>query len=123
MKSDNRSTVDSYIKSFPEEVQELLKKLRLIVKSAAPDSTEGISYGIPTIYLNGTYLVYFAAFRKHLSVYPATTTAAEKAGLAAFKVSKGTLKFPLNKPIPFDLIQKFVELRVEEHTRNSGTTN
>lgn len=87
------------------------------MKTAAPSSTEGISYGIPTIYLNDKYLVYFAAFKEHLSIYPATTAAAEMSGLAAFKVSKGTLKFPLNKPIPFDLIQKFVELRVEE--RNS----
>jgi uncharacterized protein YdhG (YjbR/CyaY superfamily) len=115
-KPNDKTAVDAYIKSFPKEVQELLEKLRLIMKTAAPDSTEGISYGIPTIYLNGKYLVYFAAFKNHLSVYPATTAAVEAAGLTAFKVSQGTLKFPLNMPLPFDLIQKFVELRVREHT-------
>lgn len=75
---------------------------------------EGISYGIPTFYLNGKYLVYFAGFKEHVSVYPATTSAVEKAGLSAYKVSKGTLKFPLKKPIPFPKIKKFVSLRIKE---------
>lgn len=109
-------SIDQYIESFPAEVQALLKKLRTVMKSAMPNATEGMSYGIPTFYLQGKYVVYFAGFKHHLSVYPATTPAVDKVpGLAAFKVSTGTLKFPLDKPIPFDLIKKFVEYRVQEH--------
>lgn len=108
-------TIDEYISTFPEEVQDLLRKLRSVIKSAAPETTEGISYRIPTFYLDGKYLVYFAAFKNHISVYPATTSAVDKVeGLSAWKVSKGTLRFPLGQPIPFDLIEKFVSYRVKE---------
>ena len=110
------SAIDTYIATFPDEVQKLLKKLRNIISAAIPNATEGISYGIPTLYLNGKYLVYFAAFKHHISVYPATTPAVDKVkGLVDYKVSKGTLKFPLDKPIPFDLIKEFVKYRVKEH--------
>ncbi len=118
MTKANPNTIDAYIATFPVEVQVLLKKLRKTIQSAIPgthDVTAGISYKIPTFYLNGKYLVYFAAFKNHLSVYPATTAAVDQAGLADYKVAKGTLKFPLNQPIPFDLIKKFVQYRVEEH--------
>jgi len=107
--------VDEYIETFPKDVRATLRKVRSTIKSAAPKTTEGISYGIPTFYLNGKYLVYFAGFKYHISVYPAITAAVDNVnGLANYKVSKGTLKFPLDKPIPFDLIKKFVELRVKE---------
>lgn len=109
-------TIDSYIAIFPEEVQKLLEKIRAVMMSAAPGATEGISYGVPTLYLDGKYLVYFAAFKHHIGVYPATTAAVEKVkGLPEYKVSHGTLKFPFDKPIPFDLIREFVVHRVEEH--------
>lgn len=109
------SPVDEYIETFPEEIRELLRKLRETIKEAAPETTEGISYRIPTFYLNGKYLVYMAGFKNHISVYPATTEAVNKVkGLSKYKVSKGTLKFPLNKPIPFELIGQFVKHRVEE---------
>jgi uncharacterized protein YdhG (YjbR/CyaY superfamily) len=106
--------VDRYIQTFPADVQKLLKKVRSAIKSAAPATTEGISYGIPTLYLDGKYLVYFAGFKHHISVYPATTVAVEKAGLSAYKVAKGTLRFPLDAPIPFDSIKQFVAFRVSE---------
>ncbi|MBP7842898.1 DUF1801 domain-containing protein [Candidatus Woesebacteria bacterium] len=110
------TTIDSYIASFPEDVQKLLQELRAVMKSAAPKSTEGMGYGVPALYLNGKYLVYFAAFKHHIGVYPATTAAVDKVkGLVDYKVSKGTLKFPLDKQIPFDLISEFVKLRVQEH--------
>lgn len=108
-------TIDSYINSFPPDVQKILQKLKAVLKSAAPTTTEGISYGVPTLYLNDKYLVYFAAFKNHIGVYPATTPAVEKVqGLSDYKVSKGTLKFPLDKPIPYDLLEEFVKNRVKE---------
>lgn len=111
------ATIDSYIATFPEQVQKLLEKVRAVAKSAAPEATEGMSYGVPTLYLNGKYLVYFAAFKHHIGVYPATTIAVEKVkGLSAYKVSTGTLRFPFDKPIPFDLIKEFVQYRVAEQT-------
>jgi len=111
-------TIDDYIKTYPKPVQVLLKKLKQAIKSAVSKTTEGISYGIPTFYLNGKYLVYFAAFKNHISVYPATTAAVTKIkGLSAYKVSKGTLKFPLDKPLPFDMIKKFVRNRVAENKK------
>lgn len=109
-----KSEVDEYIKKQPEEVQKILTKIRKIMNDNVPNGEEGISYGIPTIYLNGKYLVYFAGFKKHISVYPATTEAAQKAGLLEYKVYKGTLKFPLDEPIPYELIEKFVNERVKE---------
>ena len=109
------STIDEYIGMFPKDVQELLRKVRSAIKSAAPETTEGISYGIPTFYLKGKYLVYFAGFKHHISVYPATTAAVDNVkGLSDYKVSKGTLKFPLTKPIPLDLIKQFVRYRLQE---------
>ena len=112
------AAVTSYITGFPKEVQTILKKMRSTVKSAAPKLTEGISYGIPTFYLNGKYLVYIAGFKKHVSVYPAITPAVEKVkGLSAYKVSKGTLKFPLTEPIPYEMIKKFVAHRVKESNK------
>lgn len=116
MTENQTESIDQYISALPDEVQVILRKLRRIIKEAAPETTEGISYRIPTFYLNGKYLVYFAAFKNHISIYPATTDAVNKVdGLSEYKVSKGTLKFPLNKPIPFDKIKQFVKLRVEEH--------
>jgi uncharacterized protein YdhG (YjbR/CyaY superfamily) len=108
-------TIDEYIAEYPDEVQVILRKLRRLIKAAVPELTEGISYRIPTFYLKGKYLVYFAAFKNHISVYPATTEAVDRVkGLAAYKVSKGTLKFPLDKPVPYEMIEKFVQCRVAE---------
>ena len=106
--------IDEYVASFPESTQVLLTKLRNEIKNAGPELTEGISYGIPTFYLNGKYLVYFAGFKNHVSIYPATTSAVDKAGLNSYKVSKGTLQFPLDKPIPFKKITIFVHERINE---------
>lgn len=108
-------SIEKYIKKFPDEVQVILKEVKGVIKSVAPETTEGISYGIPTFYLHGKYLVYFAGFKNHISVYPATTDAVNKVeGLVKYKVSTGTLKFPLNEPVPFSLIKQFVKYRLEE---------
>ncbi len=115
-------TIDQYIKNFPKEHQVILQKLRQVIKGAIPKPSERISYGIPTFDYNGKYLVYFAAFKNHIGVYPAITDAVNKVkGLSAYKVSKGTLKFPLTKSIPFDKIRKFVEFRVKESTPSGKT--
>lgn len=107
--------IKSYISTFSNDVQEILRKLRVLIRSVSPELTEGISYGIPTFYYKGKYLIYFAAFKNHISVYPATTPAVEKVkGLSKYKVSKGTLRFPLDKPIPYDLVKEFVDLRLKE---------
>ncbi len=113
--SNKTLNIDSYIAAYPNEVQVLLKKMRSMFISAAPGAVEGISYGIPTFYLDGKHLVFFAAFKNHLSVYPATTQAVDQVkGLSKYKHSKGTLRFPLSKPIPFNLIEEFVKRRVAE---------
>ncbi|MCI0706401.1 MAG: DUF1801 domain-containing protein [Ignavibacteriae bacterium] len=115
MAKTNFQTIDEYIDTFPKDKQAVLRKLRGAIRSAAPKATEGISYQIPTYFLNGKYVVYFAGFKNHVSVYPAKATAVAKVkGLSAYKVSTGTLKFPLDKPIPLGLIKKFVSYRMKE---------
>jgi uncharacterized protein YdhG (YjbR/CyaY superfamily) len=106
--------IDEYIASFPEEVQEILQKIRKTIRKAAPDAQETISYQIPTFTLNGA-LIYFAAFEKHVSVYPAPRGAEEfKEELSAYKGGKGTVQFPLGKPVPYDLITRIVKFRAKE---------
>jgi uncharacterized protein YdhG (YjbR/CyaY superfamily) len=109
-------TVDEYIALFPLEVQERLQKIRATIKKAAPKAEETISYQLPTFTLGGKYLIYFAAFKKHVSVYPAPRGAEVfKEELAKYKGGKGTVQFPLDKPIPFSLISRIVKFRVKEH--------
>jgi uncharacterized protein YdhG (YjbR/CyaY superfamily) len=108
--------IDDYIAGFPPEVQEILEKIRLTIKQAAPAAAETISYKMPTFTLNGTYLIYFAAYKKHVSLYPAPVGQAEfQAELSAYESGKGTARFPLDKPIPFDLISKIVKFRLKEN--------
>lgn len=109
------ATIDEYIAGFPPDVQAILQQIRATIREAAPDTEEAISYRIPTFNLNGRYLIYFAGFKSHVSVYPAPLGAAELADeVAVYGSGKGTMKFPLNKPIPFDLIRRVVELRRKE---------
>jgi uncharacterized protein YdhG (YjbR/CyaY superfamily) len=108
-------TIDEYIAAFPENVQTILEKLRSVIRETAPEAEETIDYGIPTFKLNGN-LVHFAAFKNHTSFYP-TPSAIEafKKELLPFKQSKGTVQFPLDEPIPFDLVKKIVKFRVKEN--------
>ena len=104
-------TVDEYILGFPEEVQAVLRKVREVVRSAAPDATEIISYRMPALRQQGV-LVYYAAFKTHLGFYPPITgDAALERAAAPFAGEKGNLRFPLSGPIPYDLIRKLTELR------------
>ena len=106
--------VEIYIKSFPEEVQEKLLEIRKIIFSIAPDAMEKISYGMPGFFLNNKPLVYVAGYKNHIGFY-ATPNGHEKFAkeLSVYKQGKGSVQFPLNKEIPFDLIRRIVEFRKE----------
>ncbi len=107
-------TIDEYIATFPEEVQEILKKIRHTIHKAAPEAVEALSYQIPTFKLKGN-LVHFAAFKNHIGFYPTPSgTAAFQTELAPYKGGKGSIQFPLDKPIPYELIAKIVKFRVKE---------
>lgn len=110
------NTVSEYISSLPAKSKAVIKELRKTIKQAAPKAEEVISYNIPSFKYEGG-LIYYAAWKDHISIYP-RTAALEKAlkkELAPYAVSKGTLKFPLSKPMPFDLITKIVKIRVQEN--------
>jgi len=116
MKSPNKQpeSIDEYIAGFPQEVQDILQKVRSTIKSAAPDAEEAIKYGIPTFVLNGN-LVHFGGFQKHVGFYPTPSGIEEfKEELSAYKSAKGSIQFPLDKPMPYSLIEKLVEFRVME---------
>jgi uncharacterized protein YdhG (YjbR/CyaY superfamily) len=107
--------IDEYIASFPPEVQAILEKIRLTIRNAAPDAQETISYKMPAFTLDGV-LVYFAAFKKHIGLYPPVRGDAklEKA-IAPYAGEKGNLRFPLDQPIPYGLIERIVKLRVKQN--------
>jgi uncharacterized protein YdhG (YjbR/CyaY superfamily) len=107
-------TIDEYISAFSPEVQAILQEVRHAVRKAAPDAQEAISYQIPAFKLNGV-LVYFAAFKKHIGFYPPVRGDArlEKAA-SPYAGEKGNLKFPLDQPIPFNLIERITKLRVKQ---------
>lgn len=108
------NTIDEYIATFPEDVRHSLEQLRQTIRAAAPDATEAISYQMPTFKLNGN-LVHFAAFKNHFGFYPAPSGIdAFMQELAPYVVSKGAIRFPKDKPIPFDLVTKIVQYRVQE---------
>ncbi|MCE7066738.1 iron chaperone [Dyadobacter sp. CY326] len=115
--SGKPKTIDEYIAMFPADVQQILEEIRKTVKRLAPDAEETISYDMPTFNLNGTYLIYFAAWKKHVAFYPVSPKLADwlSEDLSGYKGTKGSVHFPLNKPIPMDLVEKIVEWRLKEH--------
>jgi len=117
MKTDKTTakTIDEFIANSPKEVQAILKKIRTTIKRAAPDAEETINYGIPTFTLKGN-LVHFAGFKSHIGFYP-TPSGIEKfkKDLSVYEGAKGSVKFPLDKPIPYGLIEKIVKFRVKEN--------
>jgi uncharacterized protein YdhG (YjbR/CyaY superfamily) len=114
---DQFKTVDEYIAKFPKDVRDVLEELRRVIRASAPEAEEAISYGMPAFKLHGRSLVYFAAWKNHVGFYPSGPSAIEafKKELSPFKQSKGTVQFPLDKPIPFDLVKKIVKFRVKEN--------
>src|SRR5437660_10535691 len=107
------ATIDEYIKTFLKDVEIILGKMRETIKRAAPDAVETISYQIPTFKLKGTSLVHFAAFRKHIGLYPPAPRA-YKMELTSYLGPKGNLKFPTDKPIHYDLVTRIVMFRTKE---------
>ncbi len=109
------STIDEYISQFPKEVQDLLNKLRKTIKDIVPEAEEIINYGIPTFKYHGN-LVHFAAYKKHIGFYPAPSGISQfKKELSKYETAKGSVKFPIDKPIPFDLIKKITKFRAKEN--------
>ncbi|AEI50745.1 iron chaperone [Runella slithyformis] len=109
------SDIDTYISTFPAHVQETLEHLRQTIREAAPEAAEKINYGIPTFTLHGN-LVHFAAYKTHFGFYPSPSgIKAFKEQLSGFETAKGTVKFPIDQPLPFDLITQIVRFRVGEN--------
>jgi uncharacterized protein YdhG (YjbR/CyaY superfamily) len=115
MKESDSGTIDEYISAFPDDVRAILQKFRSIVRENAPGADEAIRYRMPTFRLKGKNLVHFAAFKGHIGFYP-TPSGIEsfKDDLARFEVSKGTIRFYLDRPIPYDLVARIVKMRVDE---------
>ena len=108
-------TIDEYIAEFPENVRDILEELRRVIRKAAPQAQEAMRYGIPTFRLNGN-LVHFAAFKNHIGFYPTPSgIEAFKEELSPYKQAKGSVQFPIDMPMPYDLIQKIVKYRVDEN--------
>lgn len=112
--------VESYIKSFPENVQHILQQVRATIKEKAPEAIESISYGIPAYKSSGKPLVYFAGFKNHIGFYATPTGhTAFAAELSHYKQGKGSVQFPLDQPIPFDLIARIVAFKAKENGAKS----
>ena len=112
------TNIDEYIAEFPPETRRVLQETRELIRSHAPGATETISYAIPTFDLNGRHLVHFAAYPRHIGFYPIPTgMEAFKEELSRYKTGKGSVQFPLDEPLPRDLIRRIVEFRVTENVR------
>ena len=108
-------TIDDYIAEFPAEVQSILKKIRSTIRKAAPKAEEKISYRIPAFAMDGD-LIYFAAFKKHIGIFPPVRGDGKlNKSLARYRGEKGNLKFPLDEPMPYPLIGRVVKFRLKEH--------
>ncbi|PKO05006.1 MAG: hypothetical protein CVU41_13920 [Chloroflexi bacterium HGW-Chloroflexi-3] len=117
-KNPSYQTIEEYIVQFPNKIQEILQKIRTVIKEAAPDASEKISYQMPTFYLHGN-LVHFAAFKTHIGFYPVPSGIEKfKEELSQYKGGKGSVQFPLDEPIPYDLIRRVTLFRVEENMNN-----
>ena len=117
-KKDHPTTIDEYIAQFPEDVQQILVRIRAVIKESAPEAVEKISYQMPAFYLNGS-LVWFAAYQRHIGFYPRPSgIEAFKEELSAYKWAKGSVQFPLDDPMPYELISAIVKFRVAENLKN-----
>jgi uncharacterized protein YdhG (YjbR/CyaY superfamily) len=116
-KPDN---IDEYIAGFPPDIQKILEQVRATVRKAAPEATEAIKYAMPTFIYNGN-LVYFAAFKNHIGFYPVPRgNAAFEKEFSDYKTGKGSIQFPLDKPMPLDLITRLVKFRIKQNLERDG---
>lgn len=122
MATTKPTTIDEYIANFPSEVQKLLTQIRETIKTELPsDVEETISYGVPTFKLNGSYVIYFAGYKKHISIYPTINIDSDLGKkIAPYVTGKGTMQFPLDKPFPFDLLREFTRAKLEENIRRTA---
>ena len=121
LKSIPVRNIDEYIAGFPKDIQEILKELRVTIKKAAPEAAETINYAIPTFTLKGN-LVHFAAYKNHIGFYPAPSgIVAFKKELSAYEGAKGSVQFPIDKPLPLALVTKIVRFRVKENLERAET--
>ncbi len=119
-KTEQPKTIDAYIAQFPQDVQTILQGLRATIRAAAPEANEKISYQMPTLYLEGN-LVHFAAYKHHIGFYPAPSAIdAFKDKLTPYKTSKGAVQFPIDQPLPVDLIRRVVVFRVAENLEKAA---
>ena len=108
-------TMDEYIKTFPKDIQSILEKMRQSIRKAAPNAIEAISYQMPTFKLNGKNLVHFAAWKNHIGFYPTPSgTETFEKELSPYKFAKGSIQFPIDDPIPYDLVRKIVLFRIKD---------
>jgi uncharacterized protein YdhG (YjbR/CyaY superfamily) len=115
------STIDEYIARFPKEAQERLQRLRQVIQEAAPEAEEAIRYQMPTFRFAGKNLVFFAAFTHHIGFYPIPSgIAAFKKELSRYKQGKGSVQFPMDEPLPYDLVRRIVLFRVQETMNNEN---
>jgi uncharacterized protein YdhG (YjbR/CyaY superfamily) len=114
MSASKPKTIDEYIAGFPKETQAILEEVRQTIRKAAPEAQETISYDIPTFTWRGTSLIYFAGWKKHIAIYPVSAKLVEELGeeLSKYKGTKGSVHFPLDKPMPLDLINRVVKIRL-----------
>jgi uncharacterized protein YdhG (YjbR/CyaY superfamily) len=113
------NSIDEYIATFPEETQKILEDVRATIKASAPEAEEKISYQMPTFYLKGN-LIHFAAWKNHIGIYPTSSgTEAFKKELSIYESAKGSIKFPIDQPMPLDLISKIVKFRVAENLKKA----
>lgn len=121
MQNIKYNTIDEYISSFPKDIQKMLGDVRSAIGKAAPEAAEAVSYGIPTFKLNGN-LVHFAAFKNHIGFYPTPNGIEEfEKELSVYKQGKGSVQFPVNKPLPLDLISKMVKYRIKKNSEKNAT--
>jgi uncharacterized protein YdhG (YjbR/CyaY superfamily) len=114
-------SIDEYIAGFPSATQKVLQEVRALIKASAPDATETISYAMPTFDLNGHHLVHFAGYERHIGFYPVPSgIEAFAEELQPYKRAKGSVQFPLGRPLPTELIRRIVEFRVAENTRKGS---
>ena len=121
LKATKPKDIDEYIAGFPKNTQKILKQIRAIIKKAAPGAEETISYAMPAFKLKGRHLIYFAGYKNHIGLYPAPRgNEAFKKELSVYKIGKGTVQFPLDKPMPLNLITRIVKFKIKENLEKAA---